>query len=232
MTLAGLVLLAATAASAQVGHAPQSSPYRDIFKGHSVTGFGGYIGGSGGEFEIGPHGGTVYGFRYDIRTGSAVQFGVLLAQANLERLIVDPFIEVENRVSGPVDQQVGFAEVDLQLNLTGGKTWRRLAPFVGAGVGLTFAEGTDADTSGYEFGNKIYFAPHAGFRAFLSQRLHLRGDARIAFWKMQYPESFAREPPLDPGTPEEPNAVSPDGSLSEWTTASWLQVGLGYSFSF
>ena len=112
---------------------PSSSPYRDIRKGHTFTPIYGHFGGDGGEFGIGPHDGPAYGFRYDIRTGSTIQFGLGLAYAELKRLIVDPFVELANRVSGPVDQTVTFAEVNLQFNLTGGKTWHRLAPFVGCG---------------------------------------------------------------------------------------------------
>jgi hypothetical protein len=226
-----LLGLPAPPAHAQVGHRPSDSPYRDIYKGHTVTGLGGYVGGSGGEFEIGPHGGAFVGVRYDIRTASAIQFGLQLGQANLERLIVNPFVELVNRVSGPVDQRVSFVEADLQLNLTGGKTWRGLAPFVGLGAGLALASGTEADTSGYKFGNKIYFVPHAGLRVFVTPRLHLRGEARLPFWKLKYPDSFTQEPELEPGTEEEPNAVIPDGRTSEWATGPWLQIGLGYSFS-
>ena len=79
--------------------------------------------------------------------------------ARLKRLIVDPFVELANRTSGPVDQTVTFAEANLQLNLTGGKTWHRLAPFVGSGVGVAFAGSTPADTSGFKLGRKIYLAP-------------------------------------------------------------------------
>jgi hypothetical protein len=219
-------------ANAQVGHRPSGSPYRDIYKGHSVTGIGGWVGGSGGGFGIGAHRGAVYGLRYDIRTASPLQFGLQFAQADLERVIVDPFVELAERVSGPVQQRVSFVEADLQLNLTGGKTWRRLAPFVGVGAGLALASGTAADTSGFDFGNKFYFAPQAGFRLFLTTRLHVRGEARLAFWKLNYPDSFTQEPPAEPGTPEDPNAVITDGKVSEWTTAPWLQAGLGYSFSF
>lgn len=230
--LAGALLaLLALPLHAQVGHRPSDSPYRDIYKGHTVTGLGGYIGGSGGKFKIGPHHGAFFGVRYDIRSASAIQFGLQLGQGSLERLIVDPFVELANRVSGPVDQRVSFVEADLQLNLTGGKTWRGFAPFLGLGAGLALASGTAADTSGYKFGNKIYFVPHAGLRYFVSSRLHLRGEARLAFWKLKYPDSFTREPELEPGTDEEPNAVIPDGRTSEWGTAPWLQVGLGYSFS-
>jgi hypothetical protein len=228
---AWLAALAAAPAHAQVGHRPSDSPYRDIYKGHSVTGLGGYLGGSGGEFAIGPHKGAAFGIRYDVRTAGAIQFGLQLTQANLERLIVDPFVELENRVSGPVDQRVSFVEADLQLNLTGGKTWRALAPFVGLGVGVALASGTEADTSDFKFGNKVYFAPHAGLRVFVTPRLHLRGEARLAFWKLKYPDSFTQEPELEPGTPEAPNAVISDGRTSEWATAPWLQLGLGYSFS-
>ena len=38
-----LSTLAAGAASAQVGHSPSSSPYHDIYKGHTFTAIGGYI---------------------------------------------------------------------------------------------------------------------------------------------------------------------------------------------
>jgi hypothetical protein len=227
-----LALLAlATPAAAQVGHPPQSSPYRDIRKGHAFTATFGQFGGSGGEFGIGPHDGQTYGFRYDLRTGSTIQIGLGFQRGDLERLIVDPFVALVNRVSGPVKQTVTFTEVNLQFNVTGGKSWHRLAPFLGAGVGLTFPSGTPADTSRFEFGHKLYLAPNAGVRIFITDRLHLRGEARAVFWKLKYPSTFTDEPALEPGTADHSNAVITDGRTSEWTSGSWFQVGLGYSFS-
>jgi len=231
-----LALLAAlagsgTTAAAQVGHPPNRSPYHDISKGHTITPLVAAFGGSGGKFGIAPHDGTVFGLRYEIRNSQAIAMGLQVSRGNLDRLIVDPFVAVANRVSGPVKQTVTFAEVDLQLNLTGGKSWHRLAPFVNAGLGLTFPESTPADTSGFELGRRVYLAPGAGFRLFITDRLHLRAEARVAFWKLKYPASFTREPPDDPGTPEDPHAVITDGNVSEWSTSSWLQAGLGFSFS-
>jgi hypothetical protein len=236
MIVCALVLapaaLAPASAFAQVGHEPRSTPYRDIRKGHTFTATYGQFGGSGGRFGIGPHDGPVYGFRYDVRTGSTIQFGLGFARGDLERLIVDPFVELANRVSGPVKQTVTFAELNLQFNLTGGKTWHRLAPFVGTGVGMTFPSGTPADTSRFELGHRIYLAPYAGVRIFLADRLSLRGEARAAFWKLKYPSTFQDEPALEPGNPpDNSNAVITDGRVNEWTTSSWLLVGLGYSFS-
>jgi hypothetical protein len=226
MTLLLTVTLPATLL-AQVGHPPGRSPYRDIPKGHAVTPFGATFGGTGGRFEIAPHDGTVFGLRYDIRTGSALQMGLLFGRGELERMIVDPFVPIAERVSGPVDQTVSFLEADLQLNLTGGKTWNRLAPFVAAAIGLTFPSETAADTSGFELGRKIYFAPHAGFRFLITSRIHLRADARVIFWKLSYPASFTRAPPEEPTSPP----VIDDDNTSEWDTSSWLQAGLGFSFS-
>lgn len=225
------LVLAAARLSAQVGHAPDKSPYRDIRKGHTFTALYGQFGGSGGTFGIGPHDGPTYGFRYDLRTGSTVQLGLGFAHGNLDRLIVDPFVELANRVSGPVKQSVSFGEVNLQLNLTGGKTWHRLAPFVGSGVGLTFPSSTPQDTSRFNLGHKFYLAPFTGVRILVTDRLSLRGEARVAFWKLKYPTTFEDEPKLEPGTPDHSNAVITDGQVQEWTTSSWLMVGLGYSFS-
>lgn len=231
MRIAALCALAASSLSAQVGHSPESSPYRDIRKGHTVTATGGYFGGNGGDLNIGPHKGEVFGGRYDIRTGSTIQMGLGIARGNLQRFIVDPFVELAERRSGPVDQSVTFAEFNLQFNVTGGKSWNRIAPFIGAGLGLALASGTAADTSGYEFGRKFYLAPSIGTRVFLSNRLHFRAEARAAFWKLNYPTTFQQEPVEEPGTPENPNAVIQGDNLSEWTSSPWLQLGLGYAFS-
>lgn len=226
-----LVVLPLVRLVAQVGHRPETSPYRDIRKGHTLTATAGYFMGDGGDFNIGPHEGAVFGGRYDIRTSRTIQFGVGIAHGSLDRFIVNPFVALANRRSGPVSQSVTFAELNLQFNVTGGKSWRRVAPFVSASGGFAFASGTPADTSQYEFGRKLYLAPAAGFRFFLSDRLHLRAEARITFWKLNYPTTFQQEPVEEPGTPDDPNAVITSNNLSQWTASPWLQAGLGFAFS-
>ena len=212
---------------AQVGHPPRSSPYRDIRKGHTFTVMGGYFKGNGGRFGIGPHGADVFGARYDIRSASALLIGIGVYHGSLERLIVNPFVQLANRVKGPVKQSVTFAELALQFNLTGGKTWHRLAPYVAASGGVAFATSTPADTSTYNFGKKLYLAPALGFRFFLSDRLHLRAEARGVFWKLNYPTTFQKAPTEEPTAPP----VIVGGNLREWVSSRWLQAGVGYSFS-
>jgi hypothetical protein len=214
--------------SAQVGHPPASSPYRDIRKGHTFTITGGKFSGDGGRFGIGPHNAWVFGVRYDIRTASAIQLGVGIARGNPQRFIVNPAAAVANRRSGPVRHAVTFAEINLQLNVTGGKSWHRIAPYVAAAGGIALPSGTPADPSGYRFGRRLYLAPTAGLRLFLSERLHLRLEGRATFWKLNYPATFQQEPTEEPGAPP---VIAPGDNLSEWTTSSWFQAGLGYSFS-
>jgi hypothetical protein len=221
IALSAALALISTSAVAQVGHSPQSSPYRDIRKGHTFTITGGYFGGDGGTLGIGPHSGPVYGARYDIRTGGTIQLGFGITHGALERFIVDPSAPEATRKNGPVNQSVNFAEVSLQFNVTGGKSWHRFAPFVSASGGLGFSSNTPADTSGFDFGNKFFFAPSIGTRVFLSNRLHLRAEARATFWKLKFPVSFRPEP-----TPSNPTPVVITTELDEWNTsirrARWL----------
>jgi hypothetical protein len=227
VALCAATTLAVGSTLAQVGHRPESSPYRDIRKGHSFTVVGGYFKGDGGRFGIGPHSGAVFGVRYDIRTASTLQMGIGLFRGDLERFIIDPFVIPANQRSGPVKQSVTFAELDLHFNLTGGKSWHRIAPYVAASGGIAFGESTPADTSGFRFGRKVYLAPGIGLRFFLSDRLHLRGEARATFWKLNYPATFQQPPREDPTAPP----VLAGGSTTEWISSRWLQAGLGYSFS-
>lgn len=223
-------LLLPSAAAAQVGHPPGSSPYRDIPPGHTVYFTYGHLGGSGGKFGIGPHDGSLYGGRYDIRVSSLFGIGFAGAHGTMQRKIANPFIRVADRFSGPVDQSLTLVEADLLFNVGGQKTWHRLAPLIGVGVGVAMAGDTPADTSGYNFGNKFYVSPQLGLRAFITKHLQLRGELRGAWWKLKYPLSFQQEPVLDPGTLSDPHALIPDEKTTEWSGNLWLQVGIGYTF--
>jgi hypothetical protein len=223
---------AATPAAAQVGHPPEHSPYRDLLYGNSITPFIANIGGDGGKLGIGPHDGTTYGIRYDRRLSNIIQFGLSFESGNLQRLIVDADDSVATRVKGPVQQQLSIAELALQWNITGKKTWHGLAPYFGGTIGLTWADDTPADTSGYRFGTRAVLAPDLGFRLFVGQRLHLRGEVRQLFWQLKYPGAYLDEPADQPGTGtgKNSNAVIRNGKLDEWTGGTEFKLGIGFSF--
>ncbi len=229
-----LSIFLAAPLAAQVGHPPGSSPYRDITKGKSLAFLYGDVAGDGGRIGVGPHNGQSYGIRFDIRVGAPVQLGVTLARAEVERLIVSADDSVNNRVDGPVGQNLTMIELALQINLTGKKTWYRLAPYVAGSVGLADGSSLPAsqpDSSTYKYGSKIYLTPAVGTRIFLSNRLHVRLEARQLFWKLTYPSSYTREPAAEPSTdPDNPNSVLGGARPEQWTGARELRAGLGFNF--
>ena len=228
------VCLLASSVSAQVGHDPAHSPYRDIPKGKSVTLMIGDVGGDGGKVGVGPHNGRSYGARFDLRLSAPVQFGLSVARAELERFVVSADDSVATRKKGPVDQNLTMIEATLQLNLTGKKTWYRLAPFLSGSFGWT--RGSDLpssvpDSSGFKFGSKLYLVPAVGVRVFVTNSLFLRLEARQLFWKLSYPLGYTQEPAAEPSTdPNRPNAVLPDGKRTQWSGARELRAGLGFAF--
>jgi hypothetical protein len=221
--------------AAQVGHEPNSSPYRDIPYGRSLSLLVGEIGGNGGSIGVGPHNGQSYGVRFDVRVGAPVQLGFTVARGDLERLVVSAADSVANRVDGPVKQAVTMLEFAVQINLTGKKSWHRLAPFIGGSAG--FIHGADLpptvkDSSGYKFGGKIYLAPAAGVRVFLGKSLNIRLEARHLFWKLKYPLTYNLDPAAEPsGNPStHRNSVLPGSKSDEWSGGSELRAGLSYAF--
>lgn len=228
------VLALAPGLSAQVGHEPSNSPYNDIVHGKSITALYSDIGGGGGKVGVGPHNGTAWGGRFDIRLSTPLQFGLSFARAKLERFVVSADDSVATRKTGPVDQDLTMIEGTLQLNLTGKKTWHRLAPFIAGSVGWTKGSNLPssvADSSGFKFGSKIYLVPAVGLRAYVGQSLFLRLEARQLFWKLNYPTSYTQEPDAQPSTnPDKPNAVLPDGKRTEWAGGREFRIGLGFAF--
>ena len=218
--------LSAVSALAQVGHDPAKSPYRDLKYGQFVTTTSGYVLGDGGDFGLGPHRGFFTGLRHEFLADRTVTLALGGGYGWLERNIADTSIATGPRVTGPVDQQVTFGELVVQFNVTGGKTWHSLAPFVTAGAGLAFGRPVPADVSGYKFRTRLYIAPGAGTRVFLTRRLYLRLEARALFWNLTYPGSFRIDP--DGLGPREP--LLKRSALKEWAPTPVLTAGLGFAF--
>lgn len=221
---------AALSAQALVGHTPGTSPYMDLPRGHTLTVSGGLVTSGKGSIGLGPSDGTVFTLRYDRRLSALVGITGGVGVASLERLVAHPDAPVESQFSGPVSQTVSLVDLGLHFNLTGDKSWRRLAPFFMLTGGFGFAQQPDADTTSYEFGTKFFFQPGIGTRVMLSPRLQLRAEALALAWKLSYPSSYGDEPEEDPGTEDDPHAVIPNGKFEEWVLAPRLQIGIGYTF--
>ena len=227
-----LLALAPAALSAQVavGHTPAGSPFMDLPRGHTLTLSAGLMTGGTGSIGLGPTDGTVIALRYDRRLSALVGITGGVGVSALERLVAHPDAPVESQFTGPVDQTVTLVDIGLHFNVTGDKSWRRLAPFFMLTGGFGFAQEPAADTTSYEFGTKFFFQPGIGTRIMLSPRLQLRAEALAVAWKLSYPSSYGDEPEADPGTVEDPHAVIPNERFEEWVLAPRLQIGVGYTF--
>ncbi len=226
-----LSLLAVAPVAAQVGHDPDKSPFRPIEHGMWLEVYGGRLAGNGGPIPVGPRDGPLFGARIDFRGRNTLQLSLGGWYSSAERWIINAQDSVASRIQGPVRQRVGAFEVNVQFNITGSKSWRSIAPYLGLGLGLAMGEGAPAaDTSGYAFGSKVYFSPNIGTRLFVTSRLHLKAEARATLWKIKYPTSYAFEPVKDPGTIDEPHAVNPGGKPSDYALAPKLILGFGWAF--
>jgi hypothetical protein len=222
LVLSTALALAPVAGWAQTGHPPGNSPYRDILPGKTLTLFGGYMFGTGGSLGIAPHDGSFGGIRFDIRVSSPLSLALSFQYGGMQRNYVDLASTTADYLKGPIAQDVFMGEMGLQFNVTGKKSWHRLAPFMGFTLGLASANRSSVDHSGYTFGTRFEMSPQWGTRIALSNRLILRAEMRWIFWGVSYPSTY--RVPL-PGYP-----VVVTTEVSKWTSNTALSLGVGFGF--
>ena len=226
--LPGLLLAPCVSAAAQVGYLPSQSPYRELTTGTFVEVNGGRVLGAGGLLQLGPRNGYSEGARIVLRGNHTLQLSFGLWTAGTQRTWIDAYDSVATRNKGLIDQRLIAGEFGLQFNATGGKTWHGLAPYGGVGVGLVHGQASPAaDTSGYAFGTKLFFAPTLGTRLFAGSRLYFKLDVRGIFWNLTYPVSYSNEPVKQPGTVGHSNAVNTTGVTSQYTLTPEIRLGIG-----
>ncbi|MEO8451639.1 MAG: hypothetical protein ABI647_17730 [Gemmatimonadota bacterium] len=213
--------------AAQVGHDPAKSPYRDLKYGQFVSFTAGYFNGEGGQIGVGPHDGKIFTLRHEFLADRPFSLAITAGYGDLKRIIADTSsVASRPQFRGPVKQSVMFAEGTFQLNLTGGKTWHSIAPYIGSGIGLAFASSIKSDSSGYKFSTKFYVAPTVGLRIFATPRLFIRLEARTYFWSLSYPATFRTD--FDGSGPLQPVLTTPVSK--EWVTSGVYNIGIGYAF--
>jgi hypothetical protein len=208
------------AAQEGVGTPPARSPYRDLVYSHNITPFGAYLDGGGGRLGLGPQDAWMYGARYQLRSTKFISLGVEVSSGIAERNLIDPDDPDGNYFKGKVDQRLTVAQAVIQLNLTANKTWHRLAPYAGFGLGAAFGGDVPEDTSDYDFGTKFVITPYGGVRLMPTPRFGIRVEARAPFWKLTYPATLR-----NPGDPAAANII-----VSEWVVSGWYLVGVVIGF--
>jgi opacity protein-like surface antigen len=227
--IAGLLLsLSASGLAAQVGFPPDKSPYKDIPTNYGFSAYGGYLLGSRGRIGVGPSGGPIGGVRYEMSIGGPTDLVFGAGYAQLKRYVVDPNADTLTRTTGPVTQPAITADIGLNVLITGRKTWRRLAPYIGATLGMAFGTHVAQDTSGYNFDSKFVLGPQVGVRWYPTDNLTVRFEGRDLFWQIKYPSSFFADPARAPGqSPVLDTALDPS---SEWIQHPTFLLSIGLAF--
>lgn len=221
------MLFAATSAgaAAQVGYPPNESPYHDLSYKQQVSLFGGWFAGAKGAAGVGPKAGPLFGVRYDLHLGGPADFVVRLARASSTRDVIDPTQPPATRAVGSRSLGLYLADVGITMALTGQKSYRRLVPVVGFGLGIASAGGATRDSSGYRFGSPFAISGTAGLRYVPGSNVSVRLDFTDYLFQLSYPNSFLVAPT---GTPP---VLSLSQGTNQWTHNLALTLGVSYVFS-
>jgi hypothetical protein len=203
--------------SAQVGHEPAHSPYRDVPRGPMVRVTTGYFSGTRGRIPVGPSDGPTGGLRFEYPMGNLFTFASGIAYAQTDAFFFDPNDSLP-QAQGPVNNDLILFDLGLQASLTGAKTFHGLQPYVGASLGLVFGSTIGGDTSGYNFGTKFSYGPELGLRWYPTRRLSVELGYRFVFYKMGYPFSYR------------PKLLPVDAPLTQLTAHPWAMFGIGWTF--
>lgn len=228
-----------TASQAQevVGNAPEHSPYRDIVNHQNLTLFFGRFAGNAGPADVGALPGLAYGLRLAIRLSGPVDFWTTIGAAASTRHVIVADTSVTHADSarrGPdIKLPLMLADMALVLNITGDKTWHRLAPYAGIGLGVVAPTHKVTDPGGYTVALNFALVPTLGTRWFLSDALAIRIEARDYFFRYQYPLAFFDTLNLHYAGPPPRSSVLPLGSTDRrWSNHLTLWLGVSYGFTF
>jgi hypothetical protein len=199
------------------------SPYQFIETRHTVSGYAGFLTTNTGRLDLGPQSAPIVGARYNYHFS-----GPLYGEAGLSFAPSNRTIYSAPRTNPTAIEAVGetsallmFGEAGLKFNLTGPRTWYKLAPYAVTTLGLAVdLSGTAPEERDLEIEQLVDFGPAfavslgLGGNYFLSERLSIRAEARDYLWRLASPPGF-----------------SPTGArVTEWTNNFAFSLGASFHF--
>jgi hypothetical protein len=217
-----LLLILATTGRAQ----SVPSPYEFIDERQKYGVYVGHVPGNRGQLELGPGGGLMIGARFGYHLSGPLGLevnGFLLPTDRLVR-VPDDESGIEDR--GSADALVGAIDGRIRFSITGNRTWNGLAPFLTAGGGVAMnlqgrsdIEAEIPESVRFSFGPSFLGGLSAGTRWLPTDRITVRVEAGVNYWKLGTPDAFIEAGESGIGQPV------PD---QEWTPVSAFTLGLSY----
>jgi hypothetical protein len=213
----------AGSSQAQVGHLPQSSPYRDLETSQELTFFGGHYDAGKDPIAIAPQDGPMWGLRYLVHVGGPAFLMARWSHVNSSRFAIDPTKTGAARQLGKHDVGVNLFDVDLALNLTGQKSFHHIIPVLNLGAGIASC-GCSVAKDPYTFGTPFAFTFGGGLRWVPGGRFQLTADWNNYLYQLKYPTAYYLAPAS--GTA----AVASDQQRSFWKNNRALTIGASLLF--
>jgi hypothetical protein len=214
----------AAAQGTQVGYPPATSPYVDLPFAQEFTFIGGQYFAQSDVARVGPQSGMITGVHYEWRAGGPAHITGEVAYISSDRRLINPLRSEPGRELGQAPRPLYTADVGLGMSLTGEKSWHRLVPEIGVGVGLISDLRAQPDSGGFLFGTRFAFNASAGLRYLVGGKWQIRADIKDRLYTISYPQTFFTAP--TGGTA----VVTSDQAKSYWLNNPALTLGLSYLF--
>jgi len=224
LVLTAALLIGVSPLAAQVGTQPDKSPYQDFTYRQDLTVWAGYFGGNVGEANIGPKSSPIFGVRYGLHVGGPAEFSVRVGRAFSSRNVLDPTKIGAARDLGTESDPLWIADVGINLALTGQKSFHRIVPIFGFGVGVA-SSGAAKDVGGYSFGTGFAIHGGGGLKFVSHGPWGARVDVTDYFWQLSYPGAYFLAP--TGGTA----VLSSSQVQNEWRQNPVVTFGVSYIFS-
>jgi hypothetical protein len=183
------LLFIASAASAQVGHAPDKSPFRDINGGQELTLFAGHYAAGMDALGVAPKAGPSMGILYQVHVGGPAFFMARYTRVNGTRMAVDPTLGKATRSLGSHNTLTSIYDLDMSFNLTGMKSFHHIVPVVTAGGGVASCT-CEVDKDPYQFGTPFALSFGAGLRYMPGGHYQIRVDLSDYLYQLHYPGAY------------------------------------------
>jgi hypothetical protein len=175
------------------------------------------------QVEMAPQSAPIFGVQYQVRASGPLSIATSLGYIPSTRKVFLAEAVNDSTAIRAIDTgreaNVGILLFDagMLFHLTGPRTYRGLAPFVGARVGYARQiSGKDAQDSlvavgeRYRFGPSFAVSAHLGSDVFLTRTLSVRAELAGRLWRESPPVGFR---------------AAGVTKLSEWNNASSAQIG-------
>lgn len=227
-----LCALVPSVLAAQVGHEPDRSPFHDLTTRQGLSISIGRFAGNPGAAGVGARPGLLAALRFDTQLSGPADLWVSVGRIASSRYVIDATKDSATRRSGPIDMRIIAADLGLALNLTGPKTWRGIAPYVGLGIGVLSPTPARTDPGGYQAGTNFAFVPTIGTRVFIGRAVALRLEGRDYYFRYEWPLLYYTTPQDANGKELPPAVLDLTTPGKQWTHNFTLSVGLLYAFTF